>query len=163
LPTMTDSLLGGDIAVRVARELGKTLVAPTIRPGNSPHHMAFAGTITLRLSTISALIVDYCTSLARHGFKEMVVISSHGGNGSIVKSGSQEAQAALGKEVDVIAITQLMGYLDSSFDVAGDGFHATKIETSCVLRLVPDLVHMERAKNWTNPIDPGVKDVGALL
>jgi creatinine amidohydrolase len=163
LPTMVDSLLGGDIASRVARELGKALVAPTIRPGNSPHHMAFAGTITLRLSTLNGLIVDYCTSLAAHGFKELVVISSHGGNTSVVKSGSQEAQAILGKEVDVIAITNLMGYLDASFDLSDEGFHATKIETSCVLRLVPDLVHMERAKNWTNPIDPAIKDVGALL
>src|SRR5690348_8872606 len=116
LPTMTDSLLGGDIAARVAAELGKALVAPTIRPGNSPASMAFAGTTTLRLGTISALIVDYCTSLARHGFKELVVISSHGGNTSVVKSGSQEAQVAVGEEVDVIAITNLMGYLDPSFD-----------------------------------------------
>ena len=163
LPTMVDSLLGGDIAVRVARELGKTLVAPTIRPGNSPHHMAFAGTITLRLSTLTGLIVDYCTSLAKHGFRELVVISSHGGNNSVVKSGSQEAQAILGKDVDVVAITNLLGYLDASFDQSDEGFHATKIETSCVMRLVPDLVHMERAKNWTNPIDPAIKDVGALL
>jgi creatinine amidohydrolase len=163
LPTMVDSLLGGDIAIRVARELGKALVAPTIRPGNSPQHMAFAGTITLRLSTLSALIIDYCTSLAAHGFREIIVISSHGGNASVVKSGVQEAQALLGKPFDVIAITNLLSYLDKTFDQSDEGFHATRIETSCVLRLVPELVHMDRAKNWTSPIDPLIRDVGALL
>jgi creatinine amidohydrolase len=163
MPTMVDALLGEEIAVRVARKLGDALVAPTVRPGNSPHHMAFPGTLNLRLSTITAIVVDYCTSLAAHGFTELVVISSHGGNNAVVKSGAQEAQAAVGKDKDVIVITNLPGYLDQTFDQSDEGFHATRIETSCVLRLVPELVRMDRARNWTNPIDPGIKDVGALL
>lgn len=162
LPTMVDALLGTEIAVRVAANLGSALVAPTIRPGYSPHHMAFAGTITLRHSTLTALIVDYCTSLARHGFKDLVVISSHGGNGAIVKSAAQEAQDAVGRERDVIAITNLMGYLDA-YDRSDEGYHATLLETSCMLRLVPALIHMERARDWTDPIDPRISDVGALL
>jgi creatinine amidohydrolase len=162
LPTMVDTLLGTEIAVRVATNLGRALVAPTIRPGYSPHHMDFPGTITLRHSTLTALIVDYCTSLARHGFRDLVVISSHGGNGSIVKSAAQEAQDAIGRERDVIAITNLLGYLHS-YDRSEEGYHATLLETSCMLRLVPELIHMERARNWSDPIDPEIRDVGALL
>jgi creatinine amidohydrolase len=163
MPTMVDALIGEEIAIRVAHKLGHALVAPTVRPGNSPHHMAFAGSLTLRLSTITAVVVDYCTSLAAHGFREIVVISSHGGNNAIVKAAAQEAQAAIGKDKDVIVITNLPGYLDKTFDQSDEGFHATLIETSCVLRLVPELVRMDRARDWTNPIDPGIRDVGALL
>ena len=163
LPLIVDTLLGTEIAVRVATELGDALVAPTIRPGYSPHHMAFAGTLTLRHSTLTALIVDYCTSLARHGFETLVVISTHGGNTSIVKSGSQEGQLAVGRASDVVAITNVMGYLDETYDQNHEGYHATRMETSCVLDVVPDLVHMDRARDWVPTIDPGIKDVGALL
>ena len=96
MPLAVDTLLGDDMAYRVAIELGQAVAAPTIRPGYSPHHMDLAGTITLRQATLQAIIVDYCTSLARHGFTELVLLSSHGGNTSIVKSAAQEAQHAVG-------------------------------------------------------------------
>jgi creatinine amidohydrolase len=163
LPLVVDALLGTEIAMRVGHELGDALVAPTIRPGYSPHHMTFAGTITLRHSTLTAIIVDYCTSLADHGFRDLIVISTHGGNTSIVKSASQEGQEAVGKDHDVIAITNVMGYLDDDYDRSREGYHATRMETSCVLQLVPELVHMERARDWSPTIDPRIRDVGALL
>ena len=163
MPITVDALLGTAIARGVASELGNALVAPTIRPGYSPHHMDFPGTITLRHSTLTAIIVDYCTSLASHGFETLVVISSHGGNTSTVNMAAQEAQAAIGDRADVVPITNLMAYYDSEYDRTNEGYHATRIETSLVLSLAPELVHMERANDWTNPIDSGIKDVGALL
>lgn len=163
MPIVVDTLLGIAIARGVARELGNALVAPTIRPGYSPHHMDFPGTITLRHSTLTAIIIDYCTSLAAHGFETLVVISSHGGNTSTVKMAAQEAQEAVGDRADVVPITNLMAYYDTEYNRANEGYHATRIETSLVLSLTPDLVHMERARDWTNPIEPGIKDVGALL
>ena len=159
----TDTLLGTTTACGVAASLDDALVAPTIRPGYSPHHMDFPGTITLRHSTLTAIIVDYCTSLASHGFETLVVISSHGGNTSTVKMAAQEAQARIGDRADVVPVTNLMAYYNSEYDRADEGYHATRIETSLVLSLTPDLVHMERANDWTNPIDAGIKDVGALL
>ena len=163
LPIVVDALLGTAIARLVAAELGNALVAPTIRPGYSPHHMGFPGTITLRQTTLIALIVDYCTSLVEHGFDTMVVISAHGGNTTSVKMGAEEAQTLVGDRALVIPITNLAGYSDSGSDRHQEGYHATKMETSCVLSLAPELVHMERANDWTNPISEHIKDIGALL
>ena len=159
----TDTLLGTATACGVAASLGDALVAPTIRPGYSPHHMDFPGTITLRHSTLTAIIVDYCTSLASHGFETLVVISSHGGNTSTVKMAAQEAQAAIGDRANVVPITNVIGYYRPDYDRREAGYHATHLETSRVMAIAPDLVHMERANDWTNPIDAGIKDVGALL
>jgi creatinine amidohydrolase len=163
LPIATDTLLGYATACGVAAELGNALVAPTIRPGYSPHHMDFPGTITLRRSTIAAIIVDYCTSLATHGFKTIVVISSHGGNTTSVMWGVQEALESVGEGVVIIPITTVISYWRSDYDGYEEGMHATRLETSRVMAIAPDLVHLERAKDWTNPFDRRLKERSTLL
>jgi creatinine amidohydrolase len=162
LPINVDTLLGTAIACGVAAELGHALVAPTVRPGYSPHHMAFPGTITLRRSTVAAIIVDYCSSLVSHGFDVIVVISSHGGNTTSVNWGAQEAQDAVGQRADIIPITAVTNYYDGDIDRYEEGYHATRIETSCVLSLAPELVHMDRARDWVNPVDRQIKERGVL-
>src|SRR5436190_24138119 len=52
LPTGTDDYLGTAIAERAARIAGNALVAPTLRPGLSEHHMHFPGAFTLRPTTL---------------------------------------------------------------------------------------------------------------
>lgn len=42
--------------------------------------MDFAGTITLREETFAAFCRDYTESLARHGFRTICFVPSHGGN-----------------------------------------------------------------------------------
>ncbi|MGQ0572442.1 MAG: creatininase family protein [Armatimonadota bacterium] len=162
LPIFTDTLLGTAISCGVAAELGNALVAPTVRPGYSPHHMAFPGSITLRRSTVAAIIVDYCSSLVSHGFDTIVVISSHGGNTTSVNWGVQEAQDAVGGRADIIPVTSVTNYYEADFDRYEEGYHATRIETSCVLSLTPELVHMDRARDWVNPVDRQVKERGVL-
>jgi creatinine amidohydrolase len=163
MPLATDTLLGTTTACGVAAALGNALVAPTIRPGFSPHHMDFPGTLTLRQSTLTAIIVDYCTSLVAHGFTTLVVISSHGGNTSIVKMAAQEAQTAVGEKALVVPITDVVGYFRPDYDRRREGYHATYLEASRILAIAPDLMRMERAQDWQNPIPPELKDVGALL
>ena len=76
----TDSVLGEHIAAAVARALGDALVAPVLRPGLSEHHMAMAGTLTLRPETFRMLLEDYIDSYSRHGFNTIIIIAFHGGN-----------------------------------------------------------------------------------
>ncbi len=166
LPIGTDALLGWASAVGVARALGNALVAPTIRPGRSDHHMDFPGTITLRHATLVDVIVDYCTSLARHGFRNIVVLSAHGGNHDTVRVACQEARRVVTKGVRIIPICDLPSYSRAPGvipDPHAEGYHANKMETSQILHIAPDLVHMERARDWANPIDPQVRDISALL
>ncbi len=83
LPLDTDAFQAEKFAHAVAEKLWpkvKTVVAPLVSYGVSPHHMPFAGTITLRHETLIDLIVDIGTSLSKHGVKKIVVINSHGGN-----------------------------------------------------------------------------------
>ena len=80
LPLVMDTLAGDAVAERVARELGDALAAPTIRPGCSGHHMAFPGTITVSAETLMDTIRAYVRSLDEHGFEDVALVPTHGGN-----------------------------------------------------------------------------------
>lgn len=154
LPIMTDALLGTEIAVGVARALGKALAYTSIRPGFSPHHMDFPGTITVRHETLVMMMQDYVRSLVRHGFKRIVIICSHGGNASTIRLGCRQIQAEIGDQALIIPVYDVLRYASATEVFVGleEGFHANRIETSWVLHLRPDLVKMDRAvKDGTYP------------
>ena len=153
LPTGTDSLIGEALAYRVAKKLGNALQAPTINVGCSEHHMAFPGTISLKPETLKGLIRDYCISLSKHEFKNIVILPSHGGNFDAVREAVKELRQVL-RDVNVIAYTDLEGLLrflaqfSSKYGISASesGAHAGESETSMVLAIRKDLVNMERAK-----------------
>ena len=78
LPLGTDSYAAIGLAEEVATKTG-VVIAPPIWFGDSAHHMAFPGTITLRPETIIKVIEDVSESLFRHGFKKIIIINGHRG------------------------------------------------------------------------------------
>lgn len=153
LPLLTDTLIGdGLIAATVAR-LDRALQGPTISLGCSEHHMAFSGTITMEKETFKAVTKDYARSLARHGFRLVCFIPSHGGNFAPLREAVAELGGQIG-ETRVVTLGDLGGFLEViyasqlPFDVtpARAGAHAGNAETALVLELRPDLTLMDRAE-----------------
>ena len=71
------------VAIGLAEDAAKragVLVAPPIWYGESSHHLAWAGTISLRAETVVAVVKDVCRSLARHGFRKLVILNGHKGS-----------------------------------------------------------------------------------
>ena len=89
----TDHLDAEFVARGVGDEIG-CLVAPTLTIGMSQHHLGFAGSITLRPSTLIALVGDVVTSLTKHGFERFLFINGHGGNVATVTAAFDEIYAA---------------------------------------------------------------------
>jgi len=75
----TDAICARVTANAAAGRVG-AMVAPVIPVGIAQHHMGFAGTITLKPSTLVLLIKEWVFSLAHHGFDRFFFVNGHGGN-----------------------------------------------------------------------------------
>ena len=90
----TDAITAERIAWR-AGELAAAMAGPTIGIGMAQHHLAFAGTVTLKPSTVIAVVRDCVLSLAEHGFRRILFVNGHGGNVASVTAGFQEVYREL--------------------------------------------------------------------
>lgn len=152
LPFQTDALLGTVLAGAVASRLNDVIVGPTIPFGMSEHHMAFPGTITLDTPTFKEVVRQYVASLARHGFENVVILPSHGGNFGPLASLFEETGGRIGG-ARFLPFTDLMTFIDVMNRKAAEdgitpqvaGAHAGETETSMVLAEQPRLVLMEKA------------------
>ena len=152
LPLATDTLIGDRLAESVAGILGDCLVGPTIPFGISPHHLPFAGTISLSRETFTGVLHDYVASMAEHGFAEILIIGSHGGNFAalaefVSRYGSSYPGSRVAAYSDLMVFTDFLAGLNRArgVDPAEGGTHAGESETSMILNLRPGLVRRERA------------------
>jgi creatinine amidohydrolase len=151
LPTKTDTMIGDMMAFRFAMEWGQALQAKTIPVGCSDHHLAFPGTLSLKASTLKAVISDYTDSLAKQGFKTIIYLPSHGGNFTTVKEAIEEQQKKFPHH-KITGYTDLMGLMNCLFEISGEfgispeeaGAHAGENETSLILAFSDQLVNKDR-------------------
>ena len=80
LSLCVDVILSERVAVEAAEPLGIP-VFPVIAYGFTPSFVDYPGTVTLKLSTLCALMCDVLDSMVRSGFRQIVIVNGHGGNG----------------------------------------------------------------------------------
>ena len=98
----------------IAREFGRTLVAPivTIEPGN-PERASSPGGIRYSQETYRAVLRDYAVSLKAQGFNQIFLMGDSGGN----LRGMQEVADALraewaGEDIVIAHIPEYYNYQD---------------------------------------------------
>lgn len=152
LPIGTDTYLGYATGVRLAHRLGDALVAPVITIGYSAGHLPMPGTVSVEESTLEKTIEEACRSLARHGFREIVLLCSHGGNYRALRG----VLPRLRKEHTALRISAVEDFDEwlehttafaarEGLDMKKLGVHAAQGETSLMLAHRPDLVQMDKA------------------
>lgn len=151
LPLQTDVLLGDHLARVVADRLD-AFVAPTVRIGCSRHHLAFPGTLSPSDDTFQGIVADVVRSLARGGFRRAILLPSHGGNFAPLASAIKKLGFVDGLKVTALTDpTPLFGAAQIGADEFGiplgeGGIHSGEWETSLMLAIHPELVHLERAE-----------------
>lgn len=143
----TDALCPEAICRRTAEDDG-VLVGPTLPLGNAQHHLAFAGTISVKPTTFIALLVDTVASLAHHGFERVLFVNGHGGNIGPAYAAFSEIQGKVTLEGHAPVRTQLHNWwegprvdalLKELFGDA-DGLHATCGEISLTQAIDPSTI-----------------------
>ncbi|MBV9782193.1 MAG: creatininase family protein [Acidisphaera sp.] len=134
----TDHLDAEFVAKGVGDSIG-CMVAPTLAYGMSQHHLGFAGSATLRPSTLILVVRDVVLSLARHGFERFFFINGHGGNVATVTAAFDEIYAETSLGADRPPVKCRMTFWSSGprakqlaeqFYGDSNGSHATAAEVS---------------------------------
>ena len=148
----TDALCP-EIIANAAAELDTILIGPTFNVGCAQHHLAFSGSMTLRPTTMIAVMRDWTESLMRHGFEKIFWLNGHGGNIATIQAAFAEIYADRSLkpnrsegEVDVILkstnwwdLPGVMSVCKSCFPT-GEGMHATASEVAVTYAGYPDHV-----------------------
>ena len=146
----TDALCP-EIIAKEAAQHAEILIGPTFNVGCAQHHLAFAGSITLRPSTMIAAMVDWTTSLQRHGFERIYWFNGHGGNIATVEAAFAEiyAERSFSRErsntdlrlklMNWWQLPEVGEFCAKTFPV-GEGSHATASEISVTYYAYPEAV-----------------------
>jgi len=147
----TDAICPEVIAKGVGDNVG-ALVAPTINVGVAQHHLGFPGTISLRPSTLIALVKDIIDSLMRHGLDRFYFLNGHGGNIATISSAFAEVYSlvSLNPSSGQLAPMRLklanwwqgkrVRELSGTLFGDAEGSHATPSEVSLTYFVLPECV-----------------------
>ncbi len=147
LPTGTDMLIGRELCRRVAA-LEPVVVFPDVIFTQILEARHVPGTIALDAEVIMKLLDNICREIARNGLKKIVLASAHGGNHHFVRYFAQAQRESTRDYVvyvaDPIFTPETEAELAALWKTTVDG-HAGEHETSEILAIRPDLVHLDRA------------------
>jgi creatinine amidohydrolase len=154
LPLYTDTITAIEVSTRIAEHIGM-LHTPPIWMGYSPQHMhgpgEGRGTITVRASTLSAIMYDVARSLIHHGFNRIHFINGHGSNTKVVDPVLRKLRYETGALISFINpwMENYVGILQGLMENPPEetpGWHASELETSQDMAYNRSLVRMERAE-----------------
>lgn len=160
LPTASDTIQGIGVGGAFARRIG-ALLAPVIPIGCSDHHLGFAGTVSIRPELLVAIVREYCASLLKSGFRRVIILSSHGGNFGPLKDAEDAFRAEFEPAgLEIVALCDIEPYVEALMGPSQRAGlnppplpHGDVSETSLMLALSPDLVHLERGEpGHTGPV-----------
>jgi creatinine amidohydrolase len=161
LPLGTDSIFGDELGRAIADRLD-AFRAPTVCVGSSRHHLAFPGTMSVEPETFQRVVEDIVRGWARHGFKRIVLMPTHGGNFEPLAAVAERLVDLDGVKIVAVADISLLvqGTLGLGMElgvpIEEGGLHGGEWETSMMMALRPDLVHMERSeRGYTGDLERG--------
>ena len=152
LPLGVDGFIAEAYLARVYALLPEKLPVtflPIQRVGQSYEHLEFPGTLTFSTETVLRAWTEIGEAVHRAGVRKLVMITSHGGNNSILDLIARDLRARL-KMLAVATSWHRLGYPQKLFtDVERiHGIHAGDIETSLMLAGRPETVRKSKAKNF---------------
>jgi creatinine amidohydrolase len=157
LPLSTDTLIIEAITQGTAsKSVALSTILPVMPYGVSTHRQSFAGTLNSGGRAFEDFWVGVIDVLVARGFSRFYIMNGHGGNSSYIINA---IKAAGDRHRRIFCATSWL-YLSGPDGIAslekhresglGGMGHACELETSFILHLKPELVHMERVVDETD-------------
>jgi len=152
LPTGTDRFINqGMLDLMVAACPGHLdiRIIPIQAIGKSNEHLWSRGTLTLTAETALRVWTDIGDSIARNGIRKLIIVNSHGGNVDPISIVARDLRVRHGMYV-VKSHWNSFGHPTDLYPPQEHrfGIHGGDIETSLMLHFRPDLVRMDKARNF---------------
>ncbi|HEU0221688.1 MAG TPA: creatininase family protein [Paracoccaceae bacterium] len=167
LPLGTDMLIMEGMLATACRMMPEDLdirILPVQAIGKSNEHLWAAGTLTLTAEGALAAWTEIGLSVARAGFRKLVIVNSHGGNLDLVGILARELRVRAGLYA-VKCQWGAFGHPEGLYapDELRFGIHGGDVETSLMLHFRPDLVEMGAARHFRSSAeDGGILPTGPL-
>lgn len=147
LPYLTDALASHDIATDSARKAldrygVRAMVMPPVALGSqNPGQRELKFCVHARYETQKAVLTDIAASLYAQGFRRLLIINGHGGNGfkNMIRDLAVDLPDMLIACSEWYKVCPAADY----FDAPGD--HADELETSVMMHYHPELVNLADA------------------
>lgn len=155
LPVSTDIIIAQAFADRIGEKLN-AYVMPCLPVSTCREHMGKRGSVWMNPDTFYQMLKDIIDSLREQGFKKVIVVQGHGGI-FILNPLIRTLNAQLNPDVMIckfepyqffvpyIGKPPVPGCEASQILESATAMHADEFETSVVMYLHPELVHMDRA------------------
>ncbi|MHB8629971.1 MAG: creatininase family protein [Aggregatilineales bacterium] len=149
MPLGTDMYIGREICRRAAA-LESAIIFPDFIFTQILEAQHVPGTIAVESDLFLRMLDNICREIARNGLDKIILVNAHGGNDHLIHF---FAQIQLQSPRDYVVYVADRGVLPEDqatikalWQTTVDG-HAGEIETSVILAIRPDLVHMDQLRS----------------
>lgn len=143
--TGADTILAQYVCDQVCETLPDVYVAPPIWFGYTPY-TAFAGTVSLRLETLQAVVQDVVEGYVAHGFKHIVVVNNHGPNEAAIEPVAAKVRDEHGIVLSILYPWKLASHVAAEVipDLKAVTGHGGEPTISVMMALAPGVVDLSR-------------------
>jgi creatinine amidohydrolase len=148
LPLSTDFTVASATTEAAVAEAGEDFwLLPALAYTKSDEHAWSSGTLWLSWDTVMRMLVDIGNSLAASPVRRLVFLNGHGGNSALLQVACRELRRRFGFQTFLMhpGLPADHGGTSPATEL-GMGVHGGLTETSVMLHLRPDLVHLELAE-----------------
>lgn len=164
LPVMTDWAIAMELGKRVAEKLGAFLVPP-LPISTCKEHKGKKGSVWMQPDTFYHMLWDIVLCLKEQGFRKVVILPTHGGifvlNPLIRELNAQFNPDLMVAYVDACSYSGPLyneGIMETNTEL-----HAGEGETSQILAIAPETVHMDRAVDFVPDVPRPYLNYGSIF
>lgn len=157
LPLATDCIILEGITAAAAERLPPSIPAlflPVQAVSLSDAHARYPGTLSASAGTLRDLLFEIGRSVASAGVRKLILLGSHGASAAVLDTVARSLRGAQ----DMVAVSASWTGFGCPVEIVPEretrpGIHGGEVETALMLALRPDLVRMERARDFDSLSD----------